>query len=98
MGDSPEANSTIDISSLRLEILSEVCERFNRRCHAWVQMDNHYHIVVETTDGNLSKGMRHLNGVYTQAHNRRHARVGHVYQGRFKGILVDKEMLPTGVE
>ena len=53
--------------------------------------DGHYHIVVETVEGYLSKGRRQLNGVYTQAHNRRHGRVGHVYQGRFKGILVDKE-------
>ena len=54
-------------------------------------MDNHYHIIVETVEGNLSKGMRQLNGVYTQKHNIRHRRVGHVFQGRFKGILVDKE-------
>ena len=74
-----------------LEIFGSVCERFNWRCHAWVQMDNHYHLVVETVEGNLSKGMRQLNGVYTQAHNRRHKRVGHVFQGRFKGILVDAE-------
>ncbi len=74
-----------------LEIFGSVCERFNWRCHAWVQMDNHYHLIVETVEGNLSKGMRQLNGVYTQAHNRRHNRVGHVYQGRFKGILVDAE-------
>ena len=74
-----------------LEIFGSVCERFNWRCHAWVQMDNHYHLVVETVEGNLSKGMRQLNGVYTQAHNRRHNRVGRVFQGRFKGILVDAE-------
>ena len=74
-----------------LEIFGAVCERFNWRCHARCLMSNHYHIVVETVDGNLSKGMRQLNGVYTQTHNRRHNRVGHVYQGRFKGILVDKE-------
>ena len=74
-----------------LEIFGSVCKRFNWRCHAWVLMDNHYHIVVETVDGNLSKGMRQLNGVYTQKHNKRHRRVGHVFQGRFKGILVDKE-------
>lgn len=76
---------------LWLEIFGAVCERFNWRCHAWCLMSNHYHIVVETVDGNLSKGMRQLNGVYTQTHNRRHNRVGHVFQGRFKGILVDKE-------
>jgi len=74
-----------------LDIFGSVCERFNWRCHAWVQMDNHYHVVVETVDGNLSKGMRQLNGVYTQSHNRRHNRVGHVFQGRFKGILVDAD-------
>ena len=76
---------------LWLEIFGAVCERFNWRCHARCLMSNHYHIVVETVDGNLSKGMRQLNGVCTQTHNRRLNRVGHFYQGRFKGILVDKE-------
>jgi len=54
-------------------------------------MDNHYHLLIETPDGNLSKGMRQLNGVYTQTFNRHHNRVGHVFQGRYKGILVEKE-------
>jgi REP element-mobilizing transposase RayT len=54
-------------------------------------MTNHYHLLIETPDGNLSKGMRQLNGVYTQRFNRTHGRVGHVFQGRFKGILVQKE-------
>ena len=54
-------------------------------------MTNHYHLVVETLDGNLSKGMRQLNGMVTQASNRRHQRTGHLFQGRFKGILVDKD-------
>jgi hypothetical protein len=54
-------------------------------------MNNHYHLVIETPDGNLSKGMRQLNGVYTQAFNKRHRRVGHIFQGRFKGILVQKD-------
>ena len=52
-------------------------------------MDNHYHLLIQTPDGNLSKGMRQLNGVYTQISNRRHRRVGHLFQGRFKAILVD---------
>src|SRR5699024_4845407 len=72
-----------------LSVLAEVVERFNWICHAYCLMGNHYHLVVETPDGNLSKGMRQLNGVYTQASNRRHRRVGHLFQGRFKGILVD---------
>jgi REP element-mobilizing transposase RayT len=54
-------------------------------------MDNHYHLLVETPDGNLSKGMRHLNGVYTQRFNRQHGRVGHVFQGRYKAIIVQKD-------
>ena len=51
----------------------------------------HYHLLIETPEANLSRGMRHLNGVYTQAFNRRHMRTGHVLQGRFKAILVEKE-------
>jgi hypothetical protein len=54
-------------------------------------MSNHYHLLVETADENLSKGMRQLNGVYTQAFNRNHKRVGHVFQGRYKAILVQRE-------
>ncbi len=54
-------------------------------------MDNHYHLVVETPDANLSKGMRQLNGVYTQIFNRRHKRVGHLFQGRYKAIIVQRE-------
>ena len=50
-----------------------------------------YHLVVEAPDGNLSKGMRQLNGMVTQASNRRHQRTGHLIQGRFKGILMDKD-------
>ena len=61
-----------------LEILGQVCVRFNWVCHAWCQMSNHYHIVVETIEGNLSQGMRQLNGVYTQYINRTYKRVGHV--------------------
>ncbi|HRQ56495.1 MAG TPA: transposase [Azoarcus taiwanensis] len=72
-----------------LETLGEVVLRFNWQCHAYCLMDNHYHLMVGTPDGNLSKGMRHLNGVFTQATNRRHQRSGHVFQGRYKAILVD---------
>jgi REP element-mobilizing transposase RayT len=74
-----------------LAVLAEVVERFNWLCHAYCLMTNHYHLVVETPDGNLSKGMRQLNGVFTQACNRRHERMGHLFQGRFKGILADKD-------
>ena len=74
-----------------LTILEQVIAQFNWVCHAWCLMDNHYHLLIQTPDGNLSKGMRQLNGVYTQASNRRHRRVGHLFQGRFKAILVDHD-------
>lgn len=54
-------------------------------------MSNHYHLLVETQDANLSRGMRQLNGVFTQSMNRKHHRVGHLFQGRYKAILVDKD-------
>ena len=54
-------------------------------------MANHYHLLVETPDGNLSKGIRQLNGVYTQRFNRIYERVGHVLQGRYRAILVEKD-------
>lgn len=74
-----------------LTLLGEVCQRFNWVCHAYCQMTNHYHVVVETPEGNLAQGMRHLNGVYTQYVNRTHGRIGHVFQGRYKAILVEKD-------
>ncbi len=91
-GDGPDDIYLSDEDRLAwLETLGQVCERFNWVCHAYCQMTNHYHLVVETPDANLSKGMRQLNGVYTQRFNRSHERVGHVFQGRFKAILVEKD-------
>ena len=74
-----------------LEQLGAVYERFKWRVHAYCEMTNHYHFVVETPQANLSKGMRQLNGVYTQYFNRRHGLVGHLFQGRFKAILVERD-------
>jgi putative transposase len=74
-----------------LSLLSVVCERYNWTCHAYCLMSNHYHLLIETPDANLSKGMRQLNGMYTQQFNRLHNRVGHVFQGRYKAILVEKQ-------
>lgn len=76
---------------LFLKILGQVVKRFNWLCHAYCLMDNHYHLLIETPEGNLSAGMRQLNGVYTQAFNRLHGRDGHLFKGRFKAILVEKE-------
>jgi REP-associated tyrosine transposase len=74
-----------------LETLGEVVGRCGWRCHAYCLMTNHYHLVVETPRANLSAGMRHVNGLYTQRFNRRHERVGHVLQGRFHAVLVERE-------
>ncbi len=74
-----------------LATLGRVVRTFRWRVHAYVLMGNHYHLLVETPEPTLSRGMRHLNGIYTQAFNRRHGRVGHLLQGRFKAILVEKE-------
>lgn len=74
-----------------LTLLGSVCERYGWRCHAWCQMTNHYHLVIETPEPNLALGMRHLNGLYTQYVNRQHRRVGHVFQGRYKAILVERD-------
>jgi putative transposase len=74
-----------------LRILCSVVNRFNWLCHTYCLMDNHYHLLIETIDSNLCRGMRHLNGVYTQLFNRKHEKFGHLFQGRYKAILVDKE-------
>jgi REP element-mobilizing transposase RayT len=74
-----------------LNVLGEVISRFRWRCHAYCLMGNHYHLMIETPEGNLTKGMRQLNGVFTQWSNRRHKRSGHVFQGRYKAILVDRD-------
>ena len=73
------------------DVLSIVVERFNWLCHAYCLMGNHYHLLIETLNGNLSKGMRELNGVYTQGFNQRYRRVGHLFQGRYKAIIVEKD-------
>jgi putative transposase len=74
-----------------LSCLGAVCERFDWQVWAYCLMDNHYRLLVETRRATLSRGMREVNGIYTQAFNRRHGRVGHVLQGRYKSVLIDKD-------
>jgi len=61
-----------------LELLGQVIKRFGWLCHGYCLMENHYHLLIETPLANLSAGMRHLNGLYTQRYNLRHRTVGHV--------------------
>ncbi len=74
-----------------LEILTHVIERYGWICYAYCLMGNHYHLLIETPGANLSRGMQLLNGVYTQRFNHKHKRVGHLFQGRFKAILAEKD-------
>jgi len=77
--------------SLFLGLLGKEIAQQGWRCYAYCLMGNHYHLLIKTPNPNLVAGMRRLNGVYTQAFNRRHGRVGHVFQGRYKSIVVDKD-------
>jgi len=74
-----------------LMLLQNTVNRYDWYCHAYCLMDNHYHLLIKTNTPTLSKGMKFLNGTYTQYFNRQHQRVGHVFQGRFKAILVQKD-------
>lgn len=74
-----------------LTVLGEVVSRSGWIVHAYVLMNNHYHLLIETPNGNLSRGMRQLNGVYTQRFNSLHGSGGRVFQGRFKAILLERD-------
>ncbi|AKU20517.1 transposase [Massilia sp. NR 4-1] len=72
-------------------LLAETVERFNLVVHAFCQMPNHYHLLVETPDGNLAAAIHFLNGVYAQHFNRRQDLVGHMVQGRYHAVLLQKQ-------
>jgi putative transposase len=80
-----------DDRRLLLEVVTQAMARFEAVAHAYCLMGNHYHFVLQTRQANLSRLMRHVNGVYSQAFNRRHGLVGHLFQGRFKAIHVDRD-------
>jgi putative transposase len=87
-----------DVDRLRfLEVLAAVSDRFSVEVIAYCLMGNHFHVLLRTPESNLSRAMRHLNGVYAQRFNRRHLRVGHLFQGRFAAKLVqdDHHLLAT---
>src|SRR5260370_1321713 len=74
-----------------LELLAEVVRRFRWIVYTYMLLDNHFHLVIETPEATLSRGMQWLLGTYANRFNRRHDRVGHLFQGRFKGVLIEKE-------
>jgi len=75
-----------------LTLLYSNTKRFHWIYHAYCLMKNHYHLLIEIPEANLSAGMRQLNGKYIQLFNRTRNRVGHLFQGRFKAIFVEKEI------
>ena len=83
-----------DDREMFLATLAWVGERFGWICHAYCLMGNHFHLLIETPNPNLSLGMRQLNGVYTQRFNRRHKKAGHLFQGRFKAIFIASKNTP----
>src|SRR4051812_9739158 len=74
-----------------LDVLALVCERHHCVVYSYCLMSNHFHLMVETVEANLGFAMRLLNSAYTQHFHRRHRTVGHLFQGRYKAILVQKE-------
>ncbi len=80
-----------------LSYLATATERYHARIHVYCLMSNHYHLLLETPDGNLSQIMRHINGAYTTYFNTRHQRVGHLFQGRYKAILVEADEYLTSL-
>jgi putative transposase len=89
-GDRREATYHDDVErECQLAILAQAPERFDTWLPSYCLMGNRFRVVLQTRRANLSRFMRHLNGVYTQAFNRRHGVAGHLFQGRFKAILVD---------
>lgn len=78
-------------ASAFIRLLSRITDRYNFIFYAYCVMSNHYHLLLETPDGNLSRGMHNLNTTYAIGFNKRHERVGHLFQGRYKAFVVEKE-------
>ena len=76
---------------LFIELLMDTTALFNIRVAAYCLMTNHYHLLVQTPDANLSRCMRHINGVFTQRYNARHGCDGTLFRGRYKSVLVDAD-------
>ena len=74
-----------------LELVEDTHRQYQFKVHSYCLMPNHYHLYIETPQGDLSQGMRHIDGVYTQVYNKRRRRVGPLFQGRYKAIVVEKE-------
>jgi putative transposase len=83
-------HDSVDFQS-RMDWVRRTIETYSWHLHAFVLMNNHDHLFVETPRANLAAGMQYVNGGYTIGYNRRHGRVGHLFQGRYKAVLIESE-------
>ena len=74
-----------------IDLLQESCRMWQVRIAAYCLVNNHYHLLIQTPQANLSRCMRHINGIYTQRYNRRHRSDGPLFRGRYKAIVVDAD-------
>ena len=80
-----------DDREIFLTVIGEMCDRFDMEVYAWVLMTNHYHLLLKTNRSNLSKGMQWLGATYTRRYNIKYKRRGHLFQGRYKSLLVQDD-------
>ena len=73
-----------------INVFAKVIKTYGWRCFAFCLMDNHYHILIQTPNGDLSSGMRDLNGIYTQLYNQKHQTTGHILEGRYKAFVIEQ--------
>ncbi|WP_077038004.1 transposase [Pelomonas sp. KK5] len=91
--DGSSAFADDDDRQMLLDLLAQAVHRFDGQVLAYCLLPDHYDVVLYTRQANLSRLMRHVNGVYTQYHNRRHGGSGALFHGRFKAVLVDRDAL-----
>ncbi len=73
-----------------VNVLARTIKTYNWKCYAFCLMDNHYHILLQTPNGDLSTGMRDLNGIYTQLFNKKHHTTGHIFEGRYRAFVIEQ--------
>jgi putative transposase len=92
-----EIFTTDEDRSIFVDLLKESVEQWNVKIAAYCLLSNHYHLLIQTPDANISRCMRHVNGVYTQRFNREHTSDGQLFRGRYKAILIDADSYLLGV-
>ncbi|MCP3872704.1 MAG: hypothetical protein GY699_06045, partial [Desulfobacteraceae bacterium] len=89
--DGRDIAASIEDKQLFISVIEEMADRFETKIHAWVLMSNHYHLLIETPKPNLSKSMQWFGATFTRRYNVKHRRWGHLFQGRFKSLLIQDD-------